>query len=610
MEHRKNNFEKLEQMGIAPRMASAFVILVIVPYIFLAAIVFWFYQKHAVSNLTETTMDTVAVAAAGIHSAMLEREDDSMAVYYNGCVEMLGAGRTLTEREKERLAEQLSACSYANTGVLAAYLDAEQGIFHGGRNYEEVLAIMEPFKEEIVNAGGKCLWYVTDQLHGKSYENHYILARSLNSETEKNVGILYLILSDKMITDALGMVSDEYAEWYLADARGNVLYASDVNQMGTVLDISMLSLKEKRGRHTVFNEQGQEEVMAAYTLMDVGWYCISRIRLQAVRADALSLVLPIMVMAFVCILFMLLMLYMLRIYVFTPLRLLKNSMDEYAQKEIGETKIRIVGIGEFKSLSEHFNHMTRRISRLMTAYKEEADEKNRQRMKALSAQLTPHFIYNALNTIKWMAVLNHQDKIQHLVESLVNIFMNAARADDETYTLGDELELVRNYAVIQKARFMNFELEIEAGEDCRDCRIRKLLIQPIVENAIVHGLNRGKVKDGRIWVKAWLDGVQQEGEQHDGVRPAGIRQDRRLLISVEDKGIGFDVGQWRSNPGKSEEHTHIGVANVEEIIRLEYGPAYGIEIDSAPGRGTRVTYTLPAIKCEGRGKNDTHDHCG
>lgn len=581
MEPKRKHFENFRQMGIAPRMASAFVLLVIVPYICLAVIVFWFYQRHAVSNLTETTMDTITVAAAGIHSAMLEREDDSMAVYYNGCVEMLGSGRTLTEQEEEQLTEQLSACSYANTGVLAAYLTAEQGVFHSGGNYEEVLGIMEPFQEEIIEAGGKCLWYVTDQLHGRSYENNYILARSLNSETEKNVGLLYLILSDKMITDALGMVSTEYAEWYLADAQGAVLYASDVEQMGTTLDVSMLSLQKKYGRHAVLNEQGQEEVMVSYTLMGVGWYCISKIRLQAVRADALSLVLPIMVIAFVCVLFMFLMLYMLRVYVFTPLRFLKGSMDEYARKEIGETSIRIVGIGEFKSLSEHFNHMTQRISRLMTAYKEEVDETNRQRMKALSAQLTPHFIYNALNTIKWMAVLNHQEKIQHLVESLVNIFMNAARADDETYTLGDELELVRNYAVIQKARFMNFELEIEAEEDCRDCHVRKLLLQPIVENAIVHGLNRGKVKDGRIWVKAWLDGGLPDG---------------KLYISVEDKGVGFDVEKWRNNPKKSEEHTNIGVVNVEEIIRLEYGPDYGIQINSAPGKGTKVTYTLSAIK--------------
>lgn len=576
MKNEKKSFVNLRQTGVASRMAAAFLILVIVPFLCLAAIIFWFYEKNAVSNLTETTMDTITVAAAAIHSAMLEREDDSMAVYYSGCVEMLGKAQTITEQEEMQITEQLSACSFANTGVRAAYLKTGQGVFHGGGNYAELLDVMSPYEEEIVGAGGRCLWYATNRLHGSSHENNYILARSLNSETEKNVGILYLVLSDKIITDALGMVSTEYAAWYLTDAQGTVLYASDVSEMGGLLDVSALSLGKKRNYCTVYNEQGQDEVMLAYSLMDAGWYCISKIHLQEVRKDAASLVIPIMAIAFVCILFMLLMLYMLKIYVFTPLRSLKNSMDEYAQKEIGETSIKIVGIGEFKSLSEHFNSMTQRISRLMKAYKEEVDEKNRQRMKALSAQLTPHFIYNALNTIKWMAVLNHQEKIQHLVESLVSIFMNASRADDETYTLGDELDLIRNYAVIQKARFMNFELEIEAEEGCLECRIRKLLIQPIVENAIVHGLNRGKVKNGRIWIKA--------------------ETDEKLHISVEDKGIGFDVEKWRSCPKKDDEHTNIGIINVEEIIRLEYGPEYGIDIESAPGKGTKVIYTLPVMR--------------
>nr|WP_302143605.1 hypothetical protein [uncultured Schaedlerella sp.] len=120
MEYKKKCLENLKQLGVAPRMATAFIILIIVPYLFLASVIFWFYEKNAISNLTEATMDTITVAAAGIHSAMLEREDDSMAVYYNGCVEMLGAERTLTEQEEKQITEHLSACSYANTGVRAA----------------------------------------------------------------------------------------------------------------------------------------------------------------------------------------------------------------------------------------------------------------------------------------------------------------------------------------------------------------------------------------------------------------------------------------------------------------------------------------------------------
>ena len=249
-------------------------------------------------------------------------------------------------------------------------------------------------------------------------------------------------------------------------------------------------------------------------------------------------------------------------------------MDQYAQGKLETVEMKRVGIGEFQSLSEHFNHMTQRINKLMQDYKEEQDEKNRQKIKTMAAQLTPHFIYNALNTIKWVAVLNHQENIQHLVESLVNIFMNAARADDENYTVRDELELIRNYAVIQRVRFMNFDLVIDAEEQCLDCHIRKLLIQPIVENAIVHGMNRGKVRDGTVVVRVWLDDC--------------------LRITVADQGVGFDVEAWCRKPKKDDSHTNIGVHNVEEIIRMEYGAPYGIQIDSAPGQGTTVTYTLPA----------------
>lgn len=561
--------------GFAPRMAAAFVLLIIVPYICLAVVVFWFYQEHVISGLKESAMDTITAAASGIHAAMLERKDDSMSVYYGGCVELLDLGRPLSGQEEKMITEHLSAISYANTDVLAVYLLTEQGTFHSGGNYSGVLMLMEPYEEEIAAAGGRCLWYATNKLYGKAYENKYILARSLNGQTEKNIGILYLVLNDNMVTEALGQLSTEYAEWYLTDAGGMILYASDVRQIGDRMDVSSLSMKKRKSSYTALDGQNEKVVIEAYSLMDVGWYCISKIRMQSVRRGIFSLVMPFLVIVFICIQFMLLMLRMLQKHVFVPLRLLKASMYAYAQDEIAETKAEIFGIGEFRSLSEHFNHMTLRISRLIKAYKEEEEEKNRQRMKALAAQLTPHFVYNALNTIKWVAVLNHQEKIQHLVESLVGIFMNAARADDENYTLGDEIELVKNYAVIQKARFMNFELEIEAEEECRKYRIRKLLLQPIVENAIVHGLNRGKIKEGRVWVRAWAD--------------------ENLHLSVKDNGVGFDIKQWREYPEKNEEHTNIGIMNVEEIIRLEYGAQYGLQIESVIGSGTEVVYTLPVI---------------
>lgn len=573
--------EYVQYHGITVRLAALFLLLVILPYLLLAGFVFVYFENHTISNLGQTNLDTLTAAASSIHTAMLQREDDSMAVYHSGCVELLGTGEPLTEGEEERIQSALSALSYSNTGIQAAYLTAEQGTFYSGSSFFTFLELMEPFEAEIVSAGGKCLWYTTNQL-GSADSNKYILARSLNSRAQKNVGILYLVLSDRMVTEAFGALSTEYSQWYLTDEQGTVLYCSDAGQLGQSMDISMLSLKKSRSYQTVTNAGGQREVIASYSLMDVGWYCVSRIGLHTLQESAWHLMVPLLLVSLVYILFLLLMLYFMRRYVFRPLGTLKRSMDQYAQDGLGETEVEIVGIGEFRSLSAHFNSMTQRISTLMRAYRAEEEEKNRQKMRALAAQLSPHFVYNALNTIKWVAVLNHQQRIQTLVESLVSIFMNAVRTDDGAYTLRDELKLIEHYAVIQKARFMNFELKVQVEEDCLDCRIRKLLLQPIVENAIVHGLNRGKVKNGVVLIRGWI----REGD---------------LTVVISDDGVGFDVERWRSTARPKEEHTNIGLHNVEEIMQLEYGAPYGLRMESTPGQGTTMTCLLPAVKGE-RGK--------
>ena len=533
---------------ITARIIGSFTILVIVPYLCLAVFTYIEFQRYSVSSLGKTTMDTLTIAADNIHSSMRAREEDTMSVYYNDCVDLLEKDHVLNDQDRDRINGILSAICYSNTEVTAAYLESKGELFHSGGNYQNALTIMKPYKDDIIKAKGKCRWYATDKLHGNARQYDYILARSLNSTKEQSVGILYLVVSSKMIRDAFGELSAEYADWYLTDAQGAVFYSSDPLQTGDLLDVSALSIKKKRNYQTVRNEGQKREILAAYCLMDVCWFCISKINVHAVQVSARQPVFPFVVISVIYFVFLFVMLYIMQKYVLGPLRALKESIDQYAQSELGETQIELYGIGEFQSLSEHFNHMTSRIERLLDSYKKESDEKNRQKMKALAAQLTPHFIYNALNTIKWVAVLNQQHKIQSLVEALISIFMNTARADDENYTLKDEMELIQNYSVIQKTRFMNFSLVIDTEPAALDCHIRKLLIQPVVENAIVHGLGRGKIQNAVITVKAWISEC--------------------LYITVEDPGIGFDVERWRRSPGTNTEHTNIGIHNIEEIIEV------------------------------------------
>lgn len=573
--------------GITARIVFCFVVLVIVPFFILAVVIAGGFFNYTISTVGENALDYVSNAGMQITDILKEYEEVSMDPYYNGYVEWLEDVERLTNGQKETISRNLTTACYSTKGIRAIYIVTKDGYFFGGKEYFTVFDIMEPYQEEIKDAGGACKWYSTNKIFGTEKENRYILARSLNSKEAKNVAYMYLVIDGNQIRQIFEQWKISDTDKYLVSSMGGIMYSSKEGKVNKTMDISMIEPNQLLSSQKVKSE-GKEYLMVCRHMMYSDWYCIGMISVDKIRNSILKMESPFILIAGIYGVFMIVMLRMLKRYVFKPLHILNDAMDRYARESIGVEQIQCVGVGEFRSLSMHFNRMTGRIAGLMEDYRREEQEKNRQKMKALTSQLTPHFIYNALNTIKWMAVLNHQDNIRSLTESLIYIFMNAAKVDEENYTLKDELELIENYVVIQKARFMNFELLTEIQDECLECHIRKLLLQPIVENAIVHGLGRGKIKDGKILVKAWIE--KQE-----------------LYIEVKDNGTGFDVTKWRENPEKDIRHTNIGLHNVEEIITLEYKKPYELVIESEPGHGTTVKYHLPADRR--KGKNDTDDNC-
>lgn len=564
---------KVLKYGITIRMIIWFVILVFVPYFFFIGVVFMGFRNHTVKSLSQTTEDAVVVVKSQIDSSMNRCQEATMSLYYGGYVDRLE-----DEAYQDEIEQALEDICFTSTDMLAAYIKTGDRILHGGGNYEELLSLMEPYEEDITDAEGKCIWYPTNMLHGAASETKYVLARSLNSADQENIGILYLVVDGSMVEEPYSLLTSEYSEKCLVDENGNIIYSTDTSLENGQIDISELSQTARKGYQQITWPQGK--VVLVYSrLKKMGWISVSIIPVRDIIRDIRPLIGLFVLVSVIYVGFLLLILNMMRRQIFKPIEILKQTMDQYARNELDSVSAPVLGAGEIRGLSEHFNDMTYRITGLMKDYEEEVNEKNRQRMLTLTAQLTPHFIYNALNTIKWMAVLNRQDNIQRLTESLIYIFKNAAKVDDGNYTVGDELTLLENYAVIQKARFMNFDLVIEAEQDCLGLKLRKLLLQPVVENAIVHGLGRGKEKNSEIVVRVW-----REGET--------------LYITIKDTGVGFDVEEWRRHPRVQKDHTNIGIHNIEEIIQLEYGEPYSMQIDSAPGAGTTVRYTLPAVMAD------------
>ncbi len=218
--------------------------------------------------------------------------------------------------------------------------------------------------------------------------------------------------------------------------------------------------------------------------------------------------------------------------------------------------------------------------------------KRKAELRALQAQINPHFLYNTLNTITWQAADQGASEISVLSNSLGKFFRVSLSKGKEVITIQEEMEHVCSYLEIQKIRYKSkIYYEISIPEEIRRMSIVKLVLQPLVENSLYHGIKM-KENQGCIRISAVL--------QEDGYGVPGIK------ICVEDDGLGIDREKLEQlNEGLSQcitdSNSGYGIYNVNERLKLYYGEAYGLTLESRQGEGTRAIIVIPAQEMGGEG---------
>ena len=204
-------------------------------------------------------------------------------------------------------------------------------------------------------------------------------------------------------------------------------------------------------------------------------------------------------------------------------------------------------------------------------------------LKLLQAQINPHFLYNTLDAIIWLAESNQKEQVITMVSALSDFFRSTLSKGRDYVTIQEEETHIRSYLQIQQFRYRDIlEYEISIPEEMYQYQILKLTLQPVVENALYHGI-KNKRGIGRIIVSG-----KQEGS--------------RLVLTVKDNGIGMSrerleyVRKMLMDQEKTPDDSGFGLYNIEQRIILNYGQAYGMEIDSTYGEGTVVSITIPAVK--------------
>lgn len=397
------------------------------------------------------------------------------------------------------------------------------------------------------------------------------ISREITDATGENRGVLLIDLDYEVIEDYLANLdlgTDGFS--FILNENQEVVYHEDPSYFQN-------DAKKHELQTIVEDSAGYDskENTLTYThsLKNADWMLVS-----VSSQDSLLAIKQQLLEIFVWVGIALLLIAATSVYLFAgritaPFQKLEQAMQDI-ETGLKEIPVDAKGCYEAQSLTRHFNMMTHKIDKLMVEITVKERHLRTSEISALHSQINPHFLYNTLDTIVWMAEFGDHEKVIDLTKALASFFRLSLSGGSELTTVGNELEHVERYLFIQKERYGDkLQYRIQCVEALQDIEIPKLIVQPVVENALYHGI-RGLSRQGVIDISA-------------------TAEDGDLFLTVHDNGEGFNVSKMSDRKTSSTTKLGgVGIRNVDERIKLYYGESYGIHVQSSEAEGTTVRIRL------------------
>ena len=364
---------------------------------------------------------------------------------------------------------------------------------------------------------------------------------------------------------------------YLTDRDGNIIYHPRLNLIYSdiVSENNIAAAGYEDGAHEEVFE-GQRRIVMTGTVGYTGWRIISVIPYQSIYRNSQQ-ILPLWVAVLsIAILMILIVNAYLALRITGPLSLLDESVK--TAEIMNADDIYIGGTVEIRHLGDSIRYMVRQLRHYMDQAIAEQKAKQKSELDVLQSQINPHFIYNSLDSVVWLIESGRYDESIKVVTALGRLFRISLNRGRNIITLEEEFMHAKYYSDIQLIRFRDqYQVHMEVDDAIKPCITIKLIIQPIIENAIYYGME-GMDGEGEIWIR----GYEKEGD---------------IYIEVEDNGMGMPPEQLASlltkEPSVKKRGSGIGLYNVNKRIQLYFGEEYGLIIESEPDEGTKVTIHLP-----------------
>ena len=406
------------------------------------------------------------------------------------------------------------------------------------------------------------------------------LSRSITNKISPGVcGVFFVDLNYNSIQELCEHISlGNKGYVYILDKDGSIVYHPQQQLIYSGMKHELISEVMEGGDTSFVTDDGKLYTVSRSEA--TGWIVVgvSDIAELMEGTDAARLI--YVIMALVLFTVALTLGYLISNEITRPIKELERSMKEVERGNFSNAALEVRDSSEIGSLTRSFNIMTEEIQNLMKQSEREQRAKRKYELKALQSQINPHFLYNTLDSIIWMAEWGKNKEVVTMTSSLARLLRRTISNEQELVAIREEIDCTEAYLTIQKMRYKDkLEYSIAVEDSIKEEKIVKLLLQPLVENAIYHGI---KYKEGKGTIEI-----------------RGFRKGGLIWLEVEDDGIGMDeeaLAHIFEKHVRDTKSNGVGVSNVNERIRLFYGPEYGLRYESEPGRGTRAVVVIPAGK--------------
>lgn len=500
------------------------------------------------------------------------------------------------EDYQKRILEQFSTIlsgrpDIRNIGIVK---EDEKALFNTGvqiRNPDLDISTQQWY-EEAVKSKGKSVITSSHVQHIIKDERPWVITLSKGIESSpqdaQTEGVVFIDLNYNAISELCDQNSiGEKGYVFILDENGNIVYHPQQQQLYNELQTENIDLVMNIKEDTVTTGSGKDEKIYAISRSPkTGWTVVGCMNTAQLLKSSDGAKKVYLMTAVILVAIALFISSLIARNITSPIQKLRNSMAKVQEGDFSAEDLEIPSENEIGSLTQSFNVMTHRIQELMEENIHEQEQKRKSELKALQSQINPHFLYNTLDSIIWMAEGKKNEEVVLMTAALARLLRQSISNEDELVSIGQEVEYVRSYLTIQKMRYKDkLEFSIEVDPDITANQIIKLVLQPLTENAIYHGL-KYKENKGLLIVRGYEKGEDVVLEIIDN----GVGMDEETLAHIFEK----HKVNYRSNG--------VGVYNVQKRLTLYYGHEYGITYRSKKGEGTIATIVIPKSQEEHHGK--------